>query len=201
MKILIAGDSFAADWSVKYPDLKGWCNQLAEQYSVTNIAQAGVGEYKIWQQIKNADLSKFDTVIISHASPNRIHCVRHPVHANSSLHKNSDLIYTDVVAHRHNKDAELAVNFFERYFELDYYQDIAELICKDILNLLGEYPHLNQIHLVNINKRRLYDFLPSIDINGIFTRHRGEDGCPNHLTKQGNQLMFEQIKKQLTEMQ
>lgn len=200
MKILLCGDSFAADWTKKSADAKGWPNLLASKYDVVNLAQAAVSEYKIWQQVKSANLNKFDTIIVSHASPNRIHCVNHPVHADNPLHKDSDLIYTDVIAHQDNKDCETAVRFFERYFELDYYQDIAELICKDILNILGEYPHLNQIHLVNINKRPLYDFLPRIDINNIFVKHRGAPGCPNHLTELGNTLMFKQIEQQLLEL-
>jgi hypothetical protein len=196
MKILICGDSFAADWQKKYPDQKGWPNLLADKYTVTNIAQAAVSEYKIWQQIKSVDLNKFDTVIISHASPNRIHCKTHPIHADNILHKDSDLIYTDLLAHPDNKDCELAVKFFERYFEIDYYQDICDLICQKILNILGEYTHLNQIHLVNINKKQLYDFLPSYDINKIFTKCRG---TTNHLNKKGNQMMYDQIEKSIQE--
>jgi hypothetical protein len=190
MKLLICGDSFAADWQIKYPDQKGWPNLLADKYTVTNIAQAAVSEYKIWQQIKSVDLSKFDTVIISHASPNRIHCKSHPIHADNILHKNCDLIYTDLVEHPDNKDCRLAVEFFERYFEIDYYQDISEMICREILNILGRYDHLSQIHLVNINKKRLYDFLSGYDINKIFTKYRGD---MNHLNKEGNQIMFDQI--------
>lgn len=190
MKLLICGDSFAADWTIKYPTQKGWPNLLANKYTVTNIAQAAVSEYKILKQIQRIDLQKFDTIIVSHASPNRIHCVQHPIHADNILHKDSDLIYTDLLAHPNNSDAKLAVNFFERYFEIDYYQDISELICREICNILGEYTHLNQIHLVNINKRALYDFLPSHDINPIFKRYRGD---MNHLNDLGNQKMVELI--------
>ena len=197
MNLLICGDSFAADWQVKYPKEKGWPNLLADKYNVTNIAQAAVSEYKILQQVKSANLAKFDTIIISHASPNRIHCVTHPVHADNILHKDSDLIYNDLLAHDH-PDCKLAVDFFERFFEIDYYQDISGLICREILNILGEYPHLNQIHLVNINKKKLYDFLPSYDINSIFTKYRGNI---NHLTDVGNQKMFEKIEQLILEQQ
>jgi hypothetical protein len=37
MKVLIVGDSFAADWTVKYPSGKGWVNLLAEHHDVTNF--------------------------------------------------------------------------------------------------------------------------------------------------------------------
>jgi len=199
MKLLICGDSFAADWQKKYPNKKGWVNILADKYQVTNIAQAAVSEYKIWQQIKSVDLNKFDTIIVSHASPNRIHCKIHPIHATSLLHHDSDLIYNDLLPHVNNNDCQTAIKFFERYFELDYYQDISELICKEILNILGQYDHLNQIHLMNINKKQLYDFLPSYDINHIFKKHKGDLEDMNHLTDTGNQLIVSQIEKMLAE--
>ena len=50
-KLLIAGDSFAADWTIKYKG-EGWVNTLCEDYDVTNVAQAGVSEYKIYNQLK-----------------------------------------------------------------------------------------------------------------------------------------------------
>ena len=56
MHLLIIGDSFAADWSVKYADKKGWPNFLAEKYSVTNLAQAGCSEYKIKKQLDSVNL-------------------------------------------------------------------------------------------------------------------------------------------------
>ena len=37
MKILIAGDSFAAKWDGDYP---GWSDLLSKKYSVKNIAQS-----------------------------------------------------------------------------------------------------------------------------------------------------------------
>ena len=60
MKILIVGDSFAADWSVKYNDYHGWPNLLAQKFEVTNLAKAGVGQYKIYKQLQNID--DFDLV-------------------------------------------------------------------------------------------------------------------------------------------
>ena len=48
LRILIAGDSFAAEW----PGNNGWVKLLSQKFSVTNVAQAGVGEYKILKQLK-----------------------------------------------------------------------------------------------------------------------------------------------------
>ena len=47
--ILICGDSFAADWTKKY-DGTGWVNMLTKDHTITNIAEAGVSEYKIYKQ-------------------------------------------------------------------------------------------------------------------------------------------------------
>jgi hypothetical protein len=48
-KILICGDSFAADWSKKYNSI-GWVNMIENDHIITNIAEAGVSEYKIYKQ-------------------------------------------------------------------------------------------------------------------------------------------------------
>lgn len=189
MNVLICGDSFSANWQVKYPEQQGWPNLLAKHHRVTNIAQAAVSEYKILQQIKSVDLSTFDAVIISHASPNRIHCGQHPVHANDPLHKDSDLIYRDLEG-RTDADSKLACDYFERYFELEYYSEVAQLLCMDILNRLGEYPELNQLHLVNYHKNNPYDFLPSYNINSVFSKHAG---LMNHFDDIGNKQVFDKV--------
>ena len=49
-KILIIGDSFACVWP---NGLTGWPTQLAQQYDVTNLSQAGVGEYQKLRQMLN----------------------------------------------------------------------------------------------------------------------------------------------------
>ena len=61
MNVLIAGDSFAAEW----PGTNGWVKLLARDYDVTNVAQAGVSEYKILQQIQTANLDEYDLIIVT----------------------------------------------------------------------------------------------------------------------------------------
>ena len=56
MKLLLAGDSFAAEW----PGENVWPKLLAKQHDVTNVAQAGVSEYKILKQLHNAELKDYD---------------------------------------------------------------------------------------------------------------------------------------------
>ena len=99
MHVLIVGDSFAADWSAKHCDLFGWPNLLAKHHTVTNLAQAGVSEYKIYKQLISVDLSQFDLVIVAHTSPYRVVTRSHPVHYNNSLHKHADLLFGDIEYH------------------------------------------------------------------------------------------------------
>ena len=89
MKILVAGDSFAAEW----PGNNGWVKLLAQKFPVTNVAQAGVSEYKILKQLVNLD--DYNIIIVSHTSPSRIHTPKHPLHT-KGLHKDCDLLYNDI---------------------------------------------------------------------------------------------------------
>jgi hypothetical protein len=54
-RLLITGDSFAANWQIKYNGV-GWVNLLENDFEVKNIAQAGVSEYKIMKQLENQNL-------------------------------------------------------------------------------------------------------------------------------------------------
>jgi len=67
-KVLICGDSFSADWTVKYSG-QGWPNQIAQLANVTNLSQAGCGEYKIYLQLASADLDQYE----SHQPQSHLH--------------------------------------------------------------------------------------------------------------------------------
>ena len=196
MRLLLCGDSFMSDWTVKYPDAQGWTNMLAQDHVVTNLAQAGAGEYKILQQVRKANLAQHDAIIISHGSPNRIYCTEHPMHANDPLHRYADLIYADVKEQADKiPDADLASRFYERYFDFDYYRDISNLCCHEILNILGQHPHLNQFHIENHQNQHKYDCLPDVlNINYYLKKYPGKI-C--HLSDTGNQLLFEHVSKWL----
>ena len=49
-KILIIGNSFACPWHK--PKYDGWPTLLGKQFQVDNLAEAGVGEYKILRQLR-----------------------------------------------------------------------------------------------------------------------------------------------------
>lgn len=192
-KLLICGDSFAADWQVKYPQGQGWCNLITQYYHVTNVAQAGCSEYRIYQQLIHQDLNKFDCLVISHTSPNRIFTPKHPVHFNDPLHKNADLIYTDL---KHHADSNPKLNslldFFENYYDLDYACFIHNLILKEIDRYLEKYINLKILHTNNLYFDNCYQFPNHVYLNfeKLFESNRG---IYNHFDDKANRLVCEKI--------
>jgi len=186
MKILLAGNSFCADFTCKFPDQPGWTNWLANQYQVNNQAQAGVSEYKILQQLRKVNLDDYHAVVISHSSATRIYCEQHPIHYNSALHKNADLIYADVKAYSsENKDCALAAGFFERFFDMKYAKEIHQLICKEISNLL-----LKNTCFHIVEGQHCFD--QAYDIAPLIKKYYS-DSAPNHLTQEGHKKIYSVI--------
>jgi hypothetical protein len=189
MKILICGDSFAADWAVKYHNDLGWPNLLAEDHTIVNLAQAGCSEYKIYQQLISVEFSEFDQIIISHTSPYRIPIKKHPVHASDDLHKNSDLIYSDIKEHSKSNSKLLSiVDFFENYFDTNSAKFTHNLICEKIDKLTSIVPVL---HMVHINYDDLYSFQNMLNFEYLFKTNRG---LMNHYDNEGNLQIYRCIK-------
>lgn len=185
VKILVAGDSFAAQW----PDeIFGWVNYLGHQYSVTNIAQAGVGEYKILKQIKSVNLKDFDLIIVSHTSPSRIHTPTHPLHK-EGFHKDCDLIYSDLAPHFSffNKSLNIAKGWFRHHYDDNYQIDVYNLIRKEI-NTIINIPYISLTHIdiaanLAIEKN-------NIDFSNLWKKQRGD---ANHYTEVGNRVVFNTV--------
>lgn len=178
MNVLICGDSFAVDYS-RYQDVdySGWPQIIANQFNVTNVAQAGCSEYKIYLQLKQLDLSKFDCVVVFHTSPYRIYVKRHPYLHESKLHHSSDLIYNDIKNHDDFDDKKSLTTFFEKYFDLDYARFVHRLTQQEISRLLISIPSLQ----IGIDLPEL-DF----DAQSLFKTHRGN---VNHFDSQANQIL------------
>lgn len=193
MKILICGDSFSADWTVKYPGI-GWPNMLANDYQVTNLSQAGCGEYKIYLQLLSVDLTQFDKIIVSHTSPNRIYIKDHPVHAGDPLHKDSDLIYTDLKDHaKRTKSLQPIIDFYENYFEIGYAEFVHSLICEKIKEHLSSF-NGKILHIANLNWENLYQFDDMLHFEYLFKTNRG---LMNHFNDKGNAVIYNKIKSLL----
>lgn len=188
--ILICGDSFASDWTIKYEGT-GWPNMLAKDYCVTNLAQAGCSEYKIYLQLLNADISKYDAIIVSHTSPNRIYVKQHPVHHNDVLHKHSDLLYTDIAEHvKQNKSLKPILDFYENYFDLDYATFTHNLICKEIEQYIKQY-NVPVLHITNIDWNDLHAFDNTVNFYNLFQTHRG---LINHYDDVANKEIYQTVK-------
>jgi hypothetical protein len=155
--MLICGDSFSANWTVECAG-QGWPNLLAQHYQVTNLSQAGCSQYKIYLQILSVvdQLPKFDKIVVSHTSPYRLYTKNHPVHSNSPLHANSDILYQDVKYHSEfDKKLEPLVSYFENYFDLDYAEFVHSLICEKITQLLEPYKD-KTLHMSHIKIGRAH---------------------------------------------
>ena len=184
MNILIAGDSFSADWSVKYSDKIGWPNMLAATYNVTNIAQAGVSEYKILKQLQSVDLSTFDSVIVSHTSFSRVHTVRHPIFNNDKLHSNCDLIWSDVESKKDlNASYKAAWSYFRYHWDENYYKDVYSLFRKEINLLLLDVSKVLQINNFNpLNS--------DISFKHLLPEFSGDI---NHFNSEGNVIIYKDV--------
>jgi len=196
MKILICGDSFAADWSAKYKDYMGWPNLLAKKFDVTNIAQAGVSEYKIYLQLLHADLDEYDLVIVSHTNPYRIPTRKHPIHSNDLLHKNADLIYADIEYHRSkvknllNFPLRTAANFFKHHFDQDFFENQYKLFRAEINRYIGDKPYIGISHL-HIPKTFCKEKI-ILDFTELFDK---EKGLINHFSQKGNEVILNHIER------
>jgi len=193
MKILIVGDSFAADWSIRCTNAQGWPNLLAQQFDVTNIAQAGVGEYKIYKQLNSVVISEFDVVIISHTSPYRITTRQHPVHTGNDLHYATDLIYSDINYHSKkisnffNRSLTAAINFFTYHYDEEYQETVYKLFRDKIDQLLSNS------YVINIDTFLVPDQFKTKINTVTITEHDVNINQINHLSNDVNRMVYNSI--------
>jgi hypothetical protein len=187
-RVLIVGDSFAAKIQ-EYTQTRGWPELLADFFNVDNYAQAGCSEYRIWQQLVQVDLGKFDCVLVSHTSPYRVTIRQHPIHKNG-LHQNCDAIYEDVKSH----GVETLVDFFENYFDMDYAQHMHELIGQAIEKHLQSIP---AIHMYHVEKNLPHQYQHIMDFSDLWKKHRG---TVNHYSNDGNQIILAQVCRKIEEL-
>ena len=176
-RILITGDSFAANWG----NNRGWPNQLSQTHEVVNLAQAGVGEYKILKQLQSTSLNQYDHIIVSHTSPYRMHTAYHPLHADSKLHKNCDFIYSDVQGRLPEVE-----KFFMEYWDLEYAHYVHKKICMDIDSITKEYA---VIHMNHIDWTDQYQFNNMIDFSNL----KKSINEHNHYDKEHNQIICKNL--------
>jgi len=192
LNVLVAGDSFAAEW----PGNNGWVKLLAKKYNVTNVAQAGVSEYKILKQIRNADLDNYDAVIVSHTSLSRVHTPTHPLHK-QGLHKDCDLLWTDIEKRNtlFNPSLKAAKGYFEFHYDDEYYQTVYSLLRKEINNLLSSKVYLSMSH-INVAKMFIYED-NHLDFSDFWKANLGTE---NHYSSKGNKKIYDIVVDNLNKM-
>lgn len=189
LNILIAGDSFAAKWPGAND---GWVNLLEKDYNVTNTAQAGCGEYKIYKQIESVNINAFDLVIVSHTSPSRVHTKEHPIHK-EGFHKNCDLIFSDIDAASgiFNRSLRSAKEWFEFHYDDEFQIDIYNLLRNKINDII-KVPYISLSH-VSIAKELAVES-NHLDFSEYWKLNRGN---VNHYTKEGNKAVYSAISKEI----
>ena len=196
MNVLIMGDSWAADWSEQYSEYLGWPGIIAEQLSVTNIAQAGVSQYSIYRQFEHQDLDQYDRIIISITSPYRLYTPQHP-HHKTGLHRNADLIYADceyhASQHPDNESVVTAANFFKHHFDTEYAEQLHQIWVDKCLNQLDPD---RTIVTSNIQYNREY-VVGQVYVDG-YPVWQSYPGKINHLNAEGNQIFAQNLLQLLT---
>ena len=182
MKLLVAGDSFAAEW----PGHNSWVKLLAKSYDITNVAQAGCSEYKILKQIQNANLDDYDAVIVSHTSLSRVHTLDHPLHK-EGLHKDCDLLYNDIDRFSFfNPSLSAAKGYFKYHYDDQYYQTVYSLLRKEINSLLNNKVYISMSH-IEVAKLFIYED-NHLDFSEFWKTHKGSE---NHYNITGNQKIHD----------
>jgi hypothetical protein len=192
-KLLICGDSFAVDYN-KVSNNPGWANFLTNDFSVTNRAQPGCSEYRILKQIQSENIELYDIIIISHTSPNRVYINQHPIHKNSVIHQNSDLLYNDVLYHvdqdPENKIMLAAKNYFENIFDMDYHEDLFFLFSNQLKEITKTKPCL---HLFTLYNKNCNSFKHHLNLKKHF-KVVPDQSNPNHYTPDTNLKIYNLIK-------
>lgn len=196
-KILICGDSFSSDWTIKYQG-EGWPNMISRDYEVTNLAQAGCSQYRIYLQLCSANIHDYDAVLVSHTSPNRIYIEEHPVHKNDPLHQNADLIYTDIKAHAEaNSELTCIVDFYEKYFDLGYAAFVHNLICEKIDGMFQNYRG-KVVHITNLPRDGLYVFDDMLFFDNLTGKKY--KGLMNHYNDRANKIVYDTVRDVLKDI-
>jgi len=187
MKILLLGDSFGADWTVKYPDQVGWPNLLSREYEVDNQCQAGSSEFRIQTQLVKHSSDDVTHCIVVHTSPYRLPVEHNPLHKDDCLHHPCDFIYSDV-AESDNSQVNCVKEYYEKYFFDEFFLYIHKLIVSDISRTLKE-KNIPSLHITFFDNG---DEQIDINYNKLFVK---SPGVINHLSSEANKQVFDDIKK------
>lgn len=178
---MIFGDSFAAP--TDFPE--SWVNGLGQCYVVDNRAQAGASEYRIWQQIRSADLELYDLALCVHTSDQRLFVPHNPLHQQSRTHQHCDVIFTDI-EYRDDEFSRACQEYFRWIHDWDYHRNIHNLICQQI----DQEFDIPVLHTTHFDYENLYAFAGMVSFHDLWQQHRGSI---NHYTQHGNRLVLSRV--------
>lgn len=184
-RILIVGDSFSSE---QLSGEFGWPVLLRSQYDIDNKSSPGIGEYKILQKLKSSNIKKYDLVIVSHTSPNRLHCEDNPLYPKDHIYHRSDIIFADAEHKAEaNPIARSLVDYFEYVFDAEYYKFIHSCCCREIDQLTQETPTL---HITHFDWAGFYQFSGMVNFHKLWLSNRGSY-C--HYNKEANLIIFKEL--------
>jgi hypothetical protein len=190
-RLLIVGDSFSSE---QLSGQHGWPVLLKQDFSLTNLSSPGIGQYKILKKIESIDLDRYDAILISHTSPNRLHAPTNPLYPTGHLYHDSDIIFADAES-KLNKAvlAQSMVDYFLHIFDQDYYNFIHECCCERIHSLTA---HRQVVHITHFDWSGLYQFPNMINFHKFWLENRGDVA---HYTDTANLTIYEDLKMELKE--
>lgn len=184
-RILIAGDSFS---SAELAGDLGWTKLLADRHLVVNISQPGIGEYKILKNLEQQNLSEFDWIIVSHTSPNRVHCQENLLYPADHVYRKSDLLFSDVENKKSTQDlAHSVYDYFRYVFDPAYYEFVHTACCEKIDQLTRAH---QVIHITNFDWNGLYAFPNLLNFYELWCDNRGSYV---HYNAHGNRVIFDTV--------
>jgi hypothetical protein len=191
-RVLIVGDSFSSE---QLSGDLGWPVLLKQDFTVTNLSSPGIGQYKILKKLQSVDLDDYDFVVISHTSPNRIHCESNPLYPDNHLYRSSDIIFADAESKLNQVAiAQDIVSYYKHIFDLDYYKFIHSSCCREIDQITQ---HSKVLHITHFDWADLYQFDCMINFYKFWLDNRGD---VVHYTKQANQTIYKQLQLKLQEL-
>jgi hypothetical protein len=185
-KILIVGDSFGTPSDKNYT----WTSQLSQLYSVTNLCQNGVGQYKIHCQLMSTPIETFDTVILLITSPFRIHSEHNPFYTSMHpSHANCDLLYQDILNKPNMPEKDHILWWFENIFDLTQAEFVQNLIIEQDYKYLIN--HNKQVILMTFFETQGLT-IPVNSCHEIWKKYPGE---VNHLSCKGHETVLKLLLK------
>lgn len=183
-RLLVVGDSFAAP----YQNQPAWPDYLKAR--VDNRAQAGVGQYKILQQLKTHYQGQ-DHVLVVLTSEMRVYIKNNPLYKPGHRHADADLIFADVESRRGDPWADHLLWWFGNVFDPDHARSINDLILAEIYRFLEQHPCRWKAVTFFDPYPGQFNFDGRLeDFSHIWKHH---SGSINHLDSKGHDIVAEKI--------